>query len=252
MVNIIIATLNAAGLLEKTLVSIFGKDKIPPHCYNTIVIDGGSSDNTSDVIASYGNCVDYFVSEPDRGIADAFNKGIGLCKPGYVYFIGAGDELVDSLVLERVTAPFDYKRDMLICGRVEVVDIDGSGKITKFEANFTKKSLIWRMSLPHQGLLTSTLFFQQWGGFDETCRFAMDYELLLRAYSDFPLVITVDQVVARWFLGGVGFDVTEEVLKEYLRIRLAHRVAPRTILYLIYAKSRLAYRLRKLRALGRV
>lgn len=104
----------------------------------------------------------------------------------------------------------------------------------RFPCIFAPSSLRYKMSLPHQGLFTHRRFFQQYGLFDLQLKYAMDYELLLRAYQDFPPVLMKDIIVAAWLPGGVGAHSTLAVYREYRQIKAKHRIAPSWMLGAIH------------------
>ncbi len=232
LINVICATYNQSYELEKTIKSFQSqsyKNK------RLIIIDGGSTDGFDKLAVKYRNVISYVVSEPDRGISDAFNKGVKESLPGYVYFLGAGDGFVSENSLELLVENTNHKDNILVCGKVKRVDLD-SGKVLGISpktTTFHKHSLLLRMSLPHQGLLTSTLYFEKYGNFREDCKFAMDYEHLLRSYQCFPKVIVKDVLVAEWMSGGVGTGKIREVLREYDYIKRINNVLPKIILRFI-------------------
>ena len=91
-ISIIIAVFNAESYLEKTIMSVL---KLNNHEIELIIIDGGSKDHTVDIIKKYNEKIAYWVSEPDKGIYDAFNKGWNAAQPNsYILYLGAGDEIV--------------------------------------------------------------------------------------------------------------------------------------------------------------
>jgi hypothetical protein len=89
-------------------------------------------------------------------------------------------------------------------------------------------------------------FFKQYGLFDVHNVFCMDYELLLRAYSNFPAVLIKDIVVAAWREGGVGANRIPQILQEYYHIKLKNKVAPKCFLWSIYQWSLAKYYLKKI------
>ncbi len=243
LINVICATYNQSKELKKTIQSFNEQEHIAKRL---IIIDGASSDGIVEIIAGYRDDIDYFISEVDRGISDAFNKGLAQCQPGYVYFLGAGDTFINSKSLCALVEECNYQEDWLVCGKVRRKDVD-SGDIIGIlpkSLKFNKKSLLLRMSLPHQGLLTSTCFFDKYGVFREECKFAMDYELLLRAYKSFPKVVMKDIIVADWLSGGVGQDRTLDVFTEYDEIKRLNKVAPVMILSFLDKWIRLKYKIK--------
>ena len=231
-VSIIIAVKNAGDLLKETLESI--QVQTYPNI-EVIVIDGNSTDNTLSVIQAFPHLIKSYISEADEGISDAFNKGIRLAKGDYINFQGAGDTLVSSTSIEMLFSGLD-ENYQLICGKIIRVQEDGQTPIwvAPKETKFKKNSLLFKMSLPHQGLFTHRSFFTKFGEFNKQIKFSMDYELLLRAYHDFPKTIVKDVLVSRWRAGGVGTNRISEILDEYHQIKLRHRIASPLILNLIH------------------
>jgi glycosyltransferase involved in cell wall biosynthesis len=230
IVTIIIATYNVASSLEKTIQSILSQT-YPD--IEIIVIDGGSTDGTVDILKKFQEKIAYWVSEPDKGISDAFNKGVQKATGTYINFQGAGDIFVSDTVIEQMMEGVQSDHDQLVCGRIQRAKGDGTILFTT-KPVFKKKSLLFRMSLPHQALFTSKLFFETYGLFDVNNRYCMDYELLLRAYRTLPAVVMKDVLVSAWQDGGIGTGRLLEVYREYDMIKRKHGVAPTWILSTIH------------------
>ncbi len=211
-----------------------------------VVIDGGSKDDTVALLKQHESVV--WVSESDKGISDAFNKGIQLAKGEYLYFLGAGDTLVSHDIFSKI---FDNlkTRPMLICGQVMRTSEDGQPlwlAPKSWPKQFNKKGLLKKLTLPHQGLFMHRSFFEQFGLFDLNCKFAMDYEILLRAYHDFPKIKLVSEKVAYWQAGGVGQGRIFEIYDEYHRIKKQHQVASPAFLWGIDRWNRFKYQIKTL------
>jgi len=237
-VSVIIATHNCVQGIEKTVNSFISqkyKEK------ELIIIDGGSTDGTINLIKKNQRKITYWISESDRGIADAFNKGVRAAKGDYIYFLGGGDFFWKNDVLEKVMDGVDSKIDMLVCGRINRTTEDGKKVLYTSTLNFKKWMLLYKMGLPHQGLFTNKKFFKKYGLFDLNWKFAMDYELLLRAYKEFPNVVMKDVIVAAWKDGGVGKGRILEVLEEFRKIKIKNKIAPTPLINLIGLASKSKY-----------
>lgn len=241
--TIITVVYNGKAHIEETIQSIIAQKY---ESFEYIIIDGGSTDGTVDILKKYDDSIDYWVSEKDKGISDAFNKGIIAARGDLLNFQGDGDGFLAPDVLQKLMKGVTPDIQ-LVCGRIQRTDENGkplfeSPNIT----HFSKTSLLFKMSLPHQGLFTHLDFFKKYGLFDKACKFAMDYEHLLRAYKNFPQVITSPVVVAKWRADGVGEGRTEAVLAEYDRIKRMNNVASEPILNLLHFWTMSKYRVKKL------
>ena len=240
--SIIIVIFNGEKHINKTIKSILNQNYKD---FELIIIDGGSTDNTIEIIKRLNSPMIRWISEPDKGISDAFNKGIKLATGDYINFQGDGDGFINSNSISDLFTNLDLKERPIVCGNIQRIDIKGNLLYkTKINKRFNKKSLLFKMSLPHQGLFIPKEFFAKHGKFDLNNKYCMDYELLLRAFHDFPKVITKDLVVSNWRADGLGEGKTLEILKEYHKIKLKNKVASKSLLVVIHIYSIFKYYLK--------
>lgn len=234
--SVITPVLNARSAFLRSVQSI--RDQHYPNL-EWIVIDGGSTDGTLKAIHTHQKWISQWISESDRGISDAFNKGLNRAKGEYLYFLGAGDFFWTPDALVNLMQGVDPSQDTLVCGQVVRVCEHGQKVLwqapKKIRLPFKRAQLLQKMILPHQGLCTHRRFFDQFGGFRPEVKFAMDYDLLLRAYHDFPKVHFKPIQVAAWAAGGVGHNKIRAILREYHELKKANQVAPVWILNAIHA-----------------
>lgn len=227
-ISIITAVYNGEKFLEETIQSII---KQSYENMEYIIIDGGSTDGTIDIIKKYEDKISYWISEKDDGISDAFNKGVKASNGEYINFQGDGDGFVSDDALEKVFTNINPSEDIFVSAKIQRVDESGDEMfLSKHIDNFDPKSLLFRMSLPHQGLFTHKRYFEKYGLFDVNNTFCMDYDHLLRSYHNFPKVVTKGIVVARWRDDGLGNGRTLEIFKEYDKIKRDNKVASTFIL----------------------
>lgn len=139
LVNVITVSYNAKNDLEKTILSIINQDYTR---INYIIIDGGSTDGTIEMIKKYKTKINYFISEKDEGIYDAMNKGISRVREGYINFLNAGDEYISRTTVDEIFKDIGNKYD-LIYGKIIV------GKVTEEKLknpqetwDFTRENLL--------------------------------------------------------------------------------------------------------------
>lgn len=147
LVSIITVVRNDAVRLQQTISSV---SEHKGALTEFILVDGDSTDSTIDIIKTNGHLVDRFISEPDRGIYDAMNKGVALARGKYLLFLNAGDELLTD-VEQAISAQPDSP--VLIYGRANMFAPDGTlryikGKLLKSIGRFLKG-----MPLCHQAIL---------------------------------------------------------------------------------------------------
>lgn len=106
-ISIITITYNAERFLERTINSIVSQQATD---YEYIVIDGGSNDGTLGIVRQYENSITQWISEPDKGLYDAMNKGLHRATGEYVWFMNAGDELHDDQTLSNLLGVITWQR----------------------------------------------------------------------------------------------------------------------------------------------
>jgi glycosyltransferase involved in cell wall biosynthesis len=167
-----------------------------------ILIDGGSTDGTLDVIRRYDDRVDYWISERDAGIYDAMNKAVSLVSDpeAYLLFSNAGDRLATSFALEKAVS-LGGGAD-LIYGKMRLTDGDAAG-IQGREVDLNDLS---RQTLCHPATFMRRRVFDEVGRFDTSFRIAADYDLIVRSFQHPVKTKFVDEIIAEMRMGGVSED----------------------------------------------
>lgn len=244
LISIITVVFNGEKFLEETIKSVINQkhDNL-----EYIIIDGGSSDGTLNIIKKYEDKIDYWVSEKDKGISDAFNKGVKVAKGDYINFQGDGDGFYSPDSLEKVFQNINPHEDIFVSAMIQRISPEGEELYrSKYIENFDKKSLLFKMSMPHQGLFTHKSYFEKYGLFDINNTFCMDYDHLLRAYHEFPKVVTKDIIVAKWRADGLGNGRTLEIFKEYDKIKRDNKIANNFVLSIVKYWTLFKYYVKKL------
>jgi len=201
LISIVVAVRNGAQTIGNLLQGIAEQRT---NGVEVIVVDGGSTDATMEIVKAYGTVVSRYVSEKDHGIYDAWNKGIRMSRGNWIAFMGADDTYapggLDTYInyLKRNrTADLDF-----VSSRVELVNHQGHVFHT------IGKPWDWRrfrkyMNIAHPGAIHHRRLFERFGMFDSSYKIAGDYEFLLRA-NDTLKAGFIDQVTVRMKAGGVS------------------------------------------------
>ena len=169
LITVITVVYNGAKHLEETIKSVLNQT-YPNVEY--IIIDGGSTDGTLDIIKKYEDKIDYWVSEPDEGIYDAMNKGVVLANGDYIYFIGSDDKLFQENVLYSIINKVNFKtiKNLLVC------PIKVSHK-----KNISYPKLSGRIPIVHhQGVIFNKKALKNIGLYNLNYKFFSDFDLILR------------------------------------------------------------------------
>jgi len=196
-ISVITICYNSRLYIEHTIRSVIDQD------YDNveyIVIDGGSTDGTVEIIKRYDDQIDKWISEPDNGIADAMNKGIRLATGDYVIFIHSDDYFVDSTSLESAVGEIDGSYDMYIFQVISkfaehesLSQNNDFGKLTNF-----------KMGSCHQGHLVKRSLFDKSGFFDLKFKICMDYDFVLRSYRNGAKALSVDLPISVMRMTGIS------------------------------------------------
>lgn len=175
LITVITVVLNGEKYLEQTIQSVINQT-YPNVEY--IIIDGGSTDGTLDIIKKYEDKIDYWVSEKDRGIYDAMNKGITVCIGDIIGIINADDFYSDENVFQEIINLYDNNYDIYY-GNMKIIDRDKGQVIEERYANINK--LYFGMYLNHPATFVKLKSYKTIGYFDSiNFRIAADYDLILR------------------------------------------------------------------------
>lgn len=178
-ITIITVSYNCVDTIEKTILSIINQT------YSNIeyiIIDGASTDGTVDIIKKYQDRITYWVSEPDNGIYDAWNKGLYNSSGEWISFLGADDILMDNCIekyaleILKNDKTINYISSKISKVKKDLSPIDIRGK--KWDSDMKRYCYIAYVgSLHHKSL------FQQKGNFDTSFKITGDYDFLLRCYD---------------------------------------------------------------------
>ncbi len=217
LVSVITVVYNGEATLERTIKSVV--EQTYPHL-EYLVVDGGSSDGTLDVIRRYEKQITRWVSEPDEGLYHAMNKGMSMATGDYFWFINSGDEIADSQVLSQIFASGPPAE--VYYG--ETVLVDPSGKEVGLRRLSPPENLSWRdfkrgMLVSHQSFIAARRVAAT---FNTQYRFSADFEWTLRALKAARKVQNTHLVLSRFLEGGLTRHNLIPGLRERFRVMVQH------------------------------
>lgn len=224
LVTVITPVLNGEKYLEQTIQSVINQT-YPNVEY--IIIDGGSTDGTLDIIKKYEDEIDYWVSERDKGISDAFNKGITTALGEIIGIINA-DDWYELNAVNIVVAQFLDKRVDVVHGMLRYWY-----KADKTELFFGNDALLFKeMTINHPTTFVSSKCYKRFGLFREDFRCAMDYEWLLRVKINGATFLYINQVIANMRSSGKSDSQWRQALYEVAKAKSLH--LPNTKMHFFY------------------
>jgi glycosyltransferase involved in cell wall biosynthesis len=177
--SLVTVSFNSATTIRDTIESVIGQSH-PDIEY--LVIDGGSSDATVEIVKGYRDGIDVFLSERDKGIYDAMNKGLRLAKGDVIAFINSDDFYADADVISRVNKVFEETGTQCVFADLDYVHRDDTKRVIREWRSkpYTPGAFMRGWHPAHPTFFVKRDVFTRFGGFDEEFRISADFELMLR------------------------------------------------------------------------
>lgn len=208
-ISLITIVFNGQKHIEKTILSVIEQAYSP---LEYVIIDGGSTDGTLDIIRKYEQHISFWSSGPDKGIYDALNKGLKQVKGDLIGFVNSDDWLEPNALKEVAQG---YQKDKIIYGNVRFWK---NGKELNV-SNSDHTRLIEGMTMAHPAVFVPRSLYDRYGEFKTGFRIAADYEMMVRFFVNKVDFVQVGKVLSNMNIGGVSHTHWLEAIKEDLRIR---------------------------------
>ncbi len=241
-ISLITVCWNAGATIGDTLKSI---DRQSFRDFEHLIIDGASSDDTLAIISRTRAENRQLLSEPDKGIYDAMNKGIGLARGDIVGFLNADDVFANDNVLERIADTFGVLGVDCVYGDLVYVAREKPEKITRYWRSSAFKPRSFRRGWfpPHPTLYLRREVYENVGRFDLSYRHAADVELMMRVFEVGKVKsVRIPDVLVRMKGGGASNNGLRTVLRQNREIQTALELHGLAVSPLIYWANKLASR----------
>tara|TARA_X000000368_G_scaffold49457_1_gene35266 strand:- start:7418 stop:8164 length:747 start_codon:yes stop_codon:yes gene_type:complete len=233
-ISIITISFNAKATIEKTLKSVANQS------YNNIehiIVDGGSKDNTIDICNSFSH-ITKTISEPDKGIYDAFNKGLNIATGDIIGFLNADDIFYNKNSIQDIVDAFNQNRVDIVYGNLEY--INGKGRVIRnWISKSYKKGLIKQAWMPaHPTFYCKKDIYKNLGGYNDSFKIAGDFELCLRflEINNIPSFY-LDKKLVKMLTGGIsnsGLKSKWVIYKEEIKAFKINNISINPSLFFLY------------------
>lgn len=211
--SVITIVYNNVKDIERTMLSILNQT------YSNIeyiVIDGASSDGTLEVIKQYEHCIAKLISEKDKGIYDAMNKGLAIATGDYVLFMNSGDEIYELETVEKIfaTAP----NADIYYGETEMYDENWNSlgrRRHQAPEHFTWESFKYGMSISHQAIYIKRSLTEP---YNLQYKYSADIDWIIKIAKKASSIVNTHLYVAKYLVGGMSKKKHRESLKERFQI----------------------------------
>jgi len=234
LITVITVVLNGEKYLEETIQSVLNQtyDNV-----EYIIIDGGSTDGTLDIIKQYEHAIDYWVSEKDRGIYDAMNKGIDVASGEWINFMNAGDGFYDNEILSIVHKHIDDIHGVIYGDTLVLYN-----KFQRIYKALPLEDINYGMVFSHQSSFVRTELYKA-KNFSLNYRFAADYDFFYFLYKKKYNFFYIPKILSYMRSAGVSDVNRLAVIAEYESIAKQ---------YTITLKNKLVFLLKKLDQMLRI
>jgi len=201
-ISIITVVYNAQNTIERSINSVLGQNF---KNIEYIIVDGGSTDGTREIIENYREKIDGFISEPDKGIYDAMNKGIALATGDVIGTINADDYFADNDVLYNIAKVFAEQDTAILYGNLDYIDINDKIVRKWRSGKYSKGMFNWGWMPPHPTFYCKKSLFEKLGVYKLDYGSAGDYELMLRfIHLNDINTYYLNMVLIKMVVGGVS------------------------------------------------
>ncbi|MCI4642361.1 MAG: glycosyltransferase [Flavobacteriaceae bacterium] len=239
-ISIITISFNATVTIEKTLQSVANQSyKNIEH----IIVDGGSSDSTLDICHSYSH-VSKIISEPDKGVYDAFNKGLKLATGNVVGFLNADDVFFNENAVQEIVNAFSANKTDIVYGNLDYVNEEGK-VVRNWISKPYEKGLVKKAWMPaHPTYYCKKEVYDRLGGYNDSFKIGGDFELCLRFLEVHEVPsFYLNKKLVKMLVGGIsnsGLKSKWTIYKEELRAFRLNKISVNPYLFFLFKLKKIS------------
>jgi glycosyltransferase involved in cell wall biosynthesis len=213
LLSVITVVFNNVEHIERTVLSVVNQTYSE---IEYIVIDGVSTDGTLEILQRFNNNIDVLVSEPDKGIYDAMNKGLKIAKGEYVLFMNSGDELYENNTVEQVFK--STPNADIYYGETEMLDenlVNQGRRRHQTPLQLNIESFKYGMSVSHQAIFIKKIIVKS---YDQKFKLSADIDWILDSIVKADKIVNTQIVTTKYLMGGLSKKKHLQSLKERYQI----------------------------------
>jgi len=214
LISVVTVVRNGASVIAGCIDSVLAQEITG---LEYIIIDGASTDGTQEIIRRYGDAISICISEPDKGLYDAMNKGLRIARGRYIHFLNADDRYVANDTLSQLLPQLD---ENTVCYGAMIYQ-EEDGRQRRLGSPFSWERELMESHIPQPTLFVPARLYREVGEFDLQYRIAADYDMVLRLARRHP-VRFVDQPVTLMMAGGISYTQMGRTFKEAARVSVNH------------------------------
>ncbi|WP_266368070.1 glycosyltransferase family 2 protein [Tellurirhabdus rosea] len=221
--SIITVTYNAERFLERTIQSILACGPQPELEY--LVIDGGSGDGTLEIVKNHKSHISRWISEPDRGLYDAMNKGLAMASGDFVWFLNAGDEVYDATVIPALLHAIDTQQADVYYS--DALFVEDGGRVVGLRSKVTPhtlpRHLTWRdmalgMKVCHQAFIARRSIAPTY----PVDNLSADIDWEIRCLKAARKIVFLEFILCRYLTGGLSVQRHRQSLMDRFKVLADH------------------------------
>jgi len=223
-ISVITACYNSEATIRETIKSVLSQTGAD---LEYLVVDGRSTDRTLEKLKPFRDRIDLVISEPDRGMYDAMNKGVARATGDIIAILNSDDIYADSTVLEAAVACFEKNKTEVVYGDLHYVAQDDLEKTVRDWKSGDYRDGLFKSGWhpPHPSFFVRRSVYEEFGGFNLELRIAADFEFMLRVlYKHKCSVVYLPEVLVKMRMGGTSNRSIANIIKANCECYRAWRI----------------------------
>lgn len=204
-----------------------------------IIIDGSSTDGTVDIVQSYGNTINKFISEPDKGLYDAMNKGLALATGDVIGILNSDDFYIDEFVIEKIVNEFKEKKVDSVFADLVFVKPENLNKVVRYydSSRCMPEKFQYALYPAHPTFFVKNEIYKKYGLFKTDYKIGADFDIMARfLYTNKISYSYIKEPLIKMRIGGVSTSFSSIWINSLEQLRVCKENGIKTNIFKIFMK----------------